>query len=270
MTLLYSLAKCTHRIVRTQALLCVGLIGGVARLGAQQPLETETARLPARHELVVGASYEFQTSSQGTEHAVPLALEYGFTKRLAVLVEPVLYTAIRPAAGRAATGIGDLEATVQLLVVDETAYLPAVALAAELKFPTARNRAIGTGRTDFTPYLIASKRFGRFDAHANLGYSFVGQPSGLVVQNTVNLAFAVENHLTRTIDVMAEVLSTTASLSGGEGTVDPNAPELAGAEQVGMLGIRVRRGSRTWLSLGVTYDNTNAILLRPGIAIGLP
>lgn len=259
-----------HRGAGTRSLLCLALFAGVARLSAQQPLETETARLPARHEVVIGASYEFQTSSQGTEHAVPLALEYGVTNRIALLIEPVLYTAIRPASGRAATGVGDLEATAQFLVANETAHVPAMALAAEVKFPTARNRAIGTGRTDFTPYLIASKRLGRFDAHANVGCSFVGKPSDLSVQNTLNLAFAVENHVTRGIDILAEVLSTTASLSGGEGTVDPNAPELAGAEQVGMIGIRLRHGPRTWFSLGVTYDNTNALLFRPGFTLGLP
>lgn len=48
------------------------------------------------------------------------------------------------------------------------------------------------------------------------------------------------------------------------------APEIAGAEQVGMIGIRYRGAEHAWLSLGVTYDNTQAIRLRPGVTVELP
>jgi hypothetical protein len=243
------------------------LILGTDVCDAQQPLETETARLPARHELVVNAAYEFQSSTQGTEHAVPFALEYGLSDRWNLLVEPVFFTAILPRPGARALGVGDLEVTSQFLVVAEGHTLPALAIAAEEKFPTAANRAIGTGRADFTPYLIASKRLGNFEAHVNVGYSFMGRPVGLQVQNTLNLAAAVERHFPHGLDAMAEVLSTSASLSGGEGLVNPNAPELAGAEQVVMVGVRQHYRRNTWWSLAVTYDNTNAVLIRPGLSI---
>lgn len=241
-----------------------------ARLTAQQPLETETARLPRRGETVVSLTYEFQTSGQGTEHALPFALEYGITNRLTALVEPVFYTSIHPRGGVYATGLGDVEATLQWLALPETHRRPALALAAEAKIPTATNRQIGTGKADFTPYLIASKRFGKFDVHANVGYAFVGKPAGLPVQNTVSLAFALEDHLTPHVELVAEVLSTTAAAGAGEGEASARAPEIAGAEQVGMLGARYLFGRFTWLSLGVTYDNTKAVLLRPGITVALP
>jgi hypothetical protein len=237
---------------------------------SQQPLETETARLPRHGEITVNGAYEFQTSNEGSEHAFPLAIEYGLTDRLALLVEPVFLTAIRPKAGGGATGQGDLEVTGQYLLWKETPRIPALALAAEEKFPTATNPRIGTQRADFTPFLIVSKRLGTLDAHVNVGYSFMGKPAGLQVQNTLNLAFAIEQHVTPQVDLMAEILSASASIAGGEGTVDPNAPELAGAEQVGMVGVRYRYRPHTWLSLGVTYDNSNAVLLRPGVSIVLP
>ncbi len=235
---------------------------------AQQPLETETARLPARGVWLSSLTYEFQTSPQGTEHALPPALEYGVTNRMTLLVEPVVFTSIRPKSGRSATGLGDLEATLQLLVHEETTHLPAFAIAAEVKLPTARDTLIGTGRSDFTPYLIASKQFGQFDTHVNIGYSFVGKPRGIAVSNTMNFALAVERHIGPRFDVMAEVLSVTAS--GTAEGVTGTAPEIAGAEQVGMLGVRWAARPRTWFSLGMTYDNTNALLLRPGITIESP
>jgi hypothetical protein len=241
---------------------------GVSIASAQQPLETETARLPSRGMGVIGTTYEFQTSSQETEHALPFTFEYGLTNRLALLVEPVLLTAIRPKSGRKATGLGDLEATLQFLVRAETKAFPAIALASEIKFPTARDTLIGTRRTDFTPYLIASKRFRRFDTHANVGYSFVGRPRNISVQNTLNLALAVEDNVTLRLVVMAELLATTAAGSGGPES--STAPEIAGAEQVGMLGFRYALRPRTWISLGITYDNSNALLFRPGLTFDTP
>lgn len=230
---------------------------------AQQPLETETARLPLRGTLMLGSTYEFQSSPQGTEHALPFAFEYGVTDRLALLVEPVVYTAIRSGSGRAATGFGDLEATVQYLVRDETRAFPAIALAGEAKIPTPSDTLIGTRRADFTSYLIASKHFGQVDVHGNVGYSFVGKPRNVMVQNTLNFAVAIEDHVSSRLDVMGEMLSTTAAGTGAPEST--TAPEIAGAELVGMVGARYAVRRRIRLSLGVTYDNTNAILIRPGI-----
>lgn len=257
------------RRVALAGLLACGLSAVVPRVAAaQQPLETETARLPARGALLTGLTYEFQTSPQGTEHAIPLAFEFGITDRLALLLEPVLFTAIRPTVGRRASGIGDLEATLQLLVRVETSRWPALALAAEAKIPTARDTLIGTRRADFTPYLIASKTFGATELHANVGYSFVGRPPNILVQNTLNLALAVEHHSTAGVDLLAEVLSTTAAGTGSPESA--TAPEIAGAEQVGMLGVRYAFRPHRWVSLGVTYDNTRALLLRPGLTIESP
>ena len=165
---------------------------------------------------------------QGTEHAVPVALEYGIANRLALLVEPVLVTLIRPEAPPNATGLGDLELTLQVLARGEGRLMPALALAAEEKLPTATNRQIGTGRADFTPYLIASKHIGRNEVHANVGYSFMGKPAGLSVQNTINLALAIERQMTPRLGVVAEVLSTSAAAGADGGESSVNAPEIAG------------------------------------------
>jgi hypothetical protein len=37
-----------------------------------------------------------------------------------------------------------------------------------------------------------------------------------------------------------------------------------------MIGARYALRPHRWLSLGVTYDNTNALLLRPGLTIDGP
>jgi outer membrane putative beta-barrel porin/alpha-amylase len=253
--------------------LAIGALLLPVALTAQQPLETETARLPHRGAYLVALTYEAQTSPDGTETALPFAIEYGLSDRLAFLIEPVFYTSIRPKSGamRTATGAGDLEATLQYLFRAEGRKAPALAFAAEVKFPTAKDPLIGTRRADFTPYLIASKRYGRYDVHGNIGYSFVGRPPGVSVQNTVNLALGVENHVTPRFDLIAEALETTAAAAGegtGEGSL--TSPEIAGSETVGMVGVRYRAQRGFWLSFGMTYDNTKAVLFRPGLTFELP
>ena len=255
---------------------------------AGPPLETETARLPKQGTLEAGAAIEFQTSSEGTETAVPLEFEYGLTDWLTVLVEPVFITAIRPKSGENATGVGDLEVTLQGLVVNEREYVPALAIAAEVKIPTATNSLIGTKAFDYSPYLIASKRFGAFDAHINIGYAFLGNPTDVKLHNIVTYGAAGEYHLSDTWDLMAEVIGNTSSSPRTTGTTKTTGEvpgiagrhraaatttngeaavgaEAAGEEVSGLLGVRYHVTPQLALSFGVTYDNKGAVLFRPGV-----
>ena len=117
---------------------------------AGPPLETETARLPLRGTFAADFAFEQQTSSSGTETAVPIALEYGLTDRIELLAEPVPYAAIHPKGGSRVSGAGDLEMTVTGLLSRENGMHPAIAVAGEVKFPTAKDRLIGSGMADYT------------------------------------------------------------------------------------------------------------------------
>jgi hypothetical protein len=238
--------------------------------GSAQILETETARPLRAGQLEVGAGYEFQHSREGDEIAIPFAFELGITNRLGLLVEPVPYTAIRPEVGQSATGPGDLEITASYLLRNESGRLPAIAIAAEEKVPTARNNLIGTGKPDHAAYLIASKRFGRFDSHANVGYTIVGSPNGQSLSNRIMGAFATEFAVTPATAFYGEVLAST-SAGGGEGAAPapgtPVAPEVSGDQIFGTIGIAhsFMRGSR--LSFGVSRDNVGAMQIRPGLTL---
>ncbi|MEA2764226.1 MAG: hypothetical protein QOK07_630 [Gemmatimonadaceae bacterium] len=235
-----------------------------------QILETETARPLRAGQLEVGAGYEFQHSSEGNETAIPFAFELGITNRLGLLVEPVAYTAIRPKAGQTATGPGDLEITASYLLRGESGRLPAFALAFEEKLPTAKNNLIGTGKPDHAGYIIASKRLGKFDTHANVGYTIVGSPGGLALSNRMMGALASELTLNPSTLLYAEVLASTAA-GGGEGAAPapgaPVVPEASGDQIFGTLGIAhsFLPGSR--FSLGVTRDNVGALQIRPGVTL---
>lgn len=261
-----------RRCVLTLVFLGSSLVLPLPIVFAGQPLETETARQVPAGWLQTESVFEFQTSSSGKEYDLPFALEYGVTDRLNLLVEPVLFTAIRPSNGQNATGVGDVELTLSYLAVTEGAVVPALAPAFELKLPTAKNRSIGTGETDYRFLLIASKRFGPFDTHANFGYTLLGSPSGANFDNIFDYAFAVEYKLTTSLDVVAEVLGNTAATStadtaeaGGPETPDTTTPEAPGTEVSGLVGVRYFFNPNLFVSLGASYDNNDAFLIRPGL-----
>ena len=236
---------------------------------ASQPLETETARPLPQGIFKVELTGEFQRSNEGTEQAFPLVFEYGLTSRTELTVEPVFGASIRPKHGLKASGPGDTEITLTHLFASETPSTPAFAVAGEIKLPTAKNRLIGTGKTDFNVTGIVSKRVDHLDIHGNLGYTVVGRPSGTRLNNTINYAVAGEFHVSTTVDVVAEVIGNTSSTgeNGSEGapSTGPIPAEAAGAERSVMLGMRYHLSPALFFSVGASYDNNHAFLIRPGV-----
>ena len=256
---------------RSLELLLIATIVGCTSTGVgAQTLETETARLLRAGMGEIRNAYEFQFSSEGTEAALPLAVEYGVTSNLELLLEPVAYTAIRPKVGRRATGLGDLEATLTYRFRQESGRSPALAAAAEVKLPTAKDNLIGTLEPDYTAYLIASKRFGSFDTHANIGYTLLGRPDRANIHNIVDFALAAVYRPEGRLVLFGEVLGNTSSGPEGE-SASSNAgnaviPEAAGGELVGTVGAGTHLTPSLWLDLGVSYDNNAAVQLRPGFS----
>jgi len=231
-----------------------------------QTLETETARFHPARSFQIASGFEQQFSVEGRESAVPVALEYALTNTWELLVEPVPYTAIRPNVGPRATGLGDLELTVIHGLWTETAGRPAIAIAAEVKVATAESRLIGTDKTDFTGYLIASRRFGALDLHGNLGYTVLGKPAGVNVSNLIDFALGGTVPLGPKGIVFAEVLGNTTAAGGPENSA---APEIAGGELSGTIGFGREVSRSLFLSLAASYDNTHAVMLRPGFTLRL-
>ncbi len=251
--------------------LAVPLVAIPVIVRAGQPLETETARTLERGQFDLDAGIERQMSSGGSELAVPFALEYGLTRRTEILVEPVFFDLVQDKGLPGQKGLGDIEGTVTHLMWSETADHPALAIAGEVKIPTARNRRIGSGKTDFTGYLVASKRWGRLDVHANAGYTIVGHPAGVAVNNTLSLALAGEYRLGERFDLVAETFGSTAALAeqaDGAMTTGESAltPEIGGAEFVGAAGMRYHATGGLTYSIGLSLDNQGAVLIHPGIS----
>ena len=240
------------------------LLVAAPAVAAAQNLETETARLLPAGWWKIGNAFEFQTSTEGKEAATPFAVEYGLTDNLELLVEPVPYTTIHPKIGRRATGFGDVEATLTQRFRQETPSAPALAVAAEVKIPTARDSLIGSREPDYTGYLIASKRFGRWDTHVNVAYTVVGSPPGIRLDNLVSFAIAGVYRPNPRLQLFGEVLGNTAATAHAESAA---VPEATGGELVGTVGAGRQVGSGLLLYFAVSYDNNSALLLRPGFTL---
>lgn len=256
----------SRRIVLRSLTLLIGLGATPFAFAASQTLETETVRLLPAKGIKFGGNFERQTSSEGRETAVPMFFEVGLSDRTELVIEPVAYAGVRPKVGPRATGVGDLEITLVERVFAETPSRPAIALAGEVKVPLARNQLLGTGKTDFAGYFIASKRFGRLDTHANIGYTVVGRPVGVKLRNIGNFAVAAMLDVGSRIKLYSEILANTSATTQGESS---STPEVSGGELVGTLGVARQVNRGVTLTMGLSYDNNGAVLFRPGITVRL-
>jgi len=231
-----------------------------------QALETEESAPLRQFQVEMGTGLEFQTSGEGTETALPMAFEFGVLDNLTFLVEPVGFTSINPKGGQRAVGAGDLEMTLFYQVFHESAIAPSISLAGEVKLPTARNRSIGSGKTDYTPFVVASKSTGPFFTSLNLGYSFIGKPQGVNASDQFNYALGTIFTVTPRNHLYAEIYGNTAATELPEtASTTSGAAELSGGELVGAIAYGHVFLEGLEISLGLSYDNNNAVLIRPGL-----
>ncbi len=248
-------------------MLCIAFLVTSQHLHAQV-LETEDSRPLVPGQVELGVGLEFQTSKEGSEPAVPFAFELGLTKRFTFLVEPVSYTSISPKLSHGTKGIGDLELTLFYQLLTETKSRPAISLSAEVKLPTSKDSLIGTGKTDFTPFFIASKTTGKFFTSLNLSYTFLGKPPGVITNNLFNYSLGTIFSVDSKSILFGEIYGNTSSFGGQEvpeGSTTAGNPELSGGETVGALGYGIYIRPELLISFGINYDNNSAFLFRPGI-----
>jgi hypothetical protein len=236
-----------------------------------QVLETEESKPLLPGQFALGTGLEYQISKEGTEFALPLAIEYGISKKFTLLVEPVAYTSIKPKTGTQAKGIGDLEITLFYQIVSEKKVMPSISISGEIKIPTAQNTMIGTGETDYTPFLIVSKTTGKFFSSLNLSYTFLGKPEGVTANNLFNYALGTIFTISPRSILYAEFYGNTSAFGGetpeGGATDNPGNTnsELSGGENVGAIGYGFYLKKALLISLGVYFDNNKAFLIRPGL-----
>jgi hypothetical protein len=134
-----------------------------------RPLRIEDAYPIAYHELSVETGTGFQDNRHHPDRfSFPIEILYGAYWNLHVGLGSTLST--KPHAIDEEEKSGDLRAFALYNFNQETLRLPALATKLILAFPTGvRSRGIDTTLTG-----IVTRSFGRFRAHLNAGYTFVG------------------------------------------------------------------------------------------------
>jgi hypothetical protein len=157
------------------------------------------------YSLVLGSSVEYQRDREQTEWGFPILIEYNFTGRLKLTIEPVFANIrARTPDGRSVSGWGDLETTLDYEFLSERRYRPAVSLEGAIRWPTADDPDLGEPGRDYTLGLIASKDLVLVELDFNALYTFTGnreQPDELEV------SLAAEWHVNGYFDLIGEVVN---------------------------------------------------------------
>jgi hypothetical protein len=115
-----------------------------------------------------------------------------------------------------ATGIRDLVFGLKWNFLTATIARPALALAFGVKLPTAsREIGLGSGEVDYDLTAIVSQPIGdRWDAHLNLGYSWLGDPPGEEFDDVLHYGIAVGYQLRKNWELLAEVYANSPFTDG--------------------------------------------------------
>jgi len=77
-------------------------------------------------------------------------------------------------------GLGDVIAALSYVLYPSTSFLPVAEFTGKVKFATAdEDEALGTGENDYTAQLDLSKALGRLTPFGTVGYRWIGEPSGV-------------------------------------------------------------------------------------------
>jgi hypothetical protein len=101
------------------------------------------------------------------------------------------------------SGLGDLILKGRYYAVEQDGWLPFIDLVGSLKIPTAdEDKGLGTGEADFTVMAEGARRLENeaWIVLGELGYTFVGEPSGLDADNrwlySIGLAYELDPKVT--------------------------------------------------------------------------
>jgi hypothetical protein len=222
-------------------------------------LKTMKSAFAAREHLTIGSGLEYQTDSEESETDFPFLLEYGFTEKLKLTVEPN-WARIHRKAEASVSGFGELETAVTYDFLAERRYRPGLSTEAIVKWPTASPDELGTGKADYSLGLVASMAFVRADMDFNALYTFVGNPPGADLKNTIEVSLACEYRLTRAIALEGELGAVFGSggrfrATGGLGN------------RGGVIGASDEGGNEISATLGVAENMNEYLKLEEGMIV---
>ena len=203
--------------------------------------------------LTIGASIEYERSSDQSQLEFPFFVEYNFTPELKATIEPsVIYLDPREPGESSATGLGDLETELDYEFLRERRYRPSLTAVTIVRWPTAIPSSLGEPRRDYSIGLVASKDLVVVDLDLRLLYTFVGDSQS---DNLLELSLGGEWHLDYLFDLEAEIVHTFGGAT----------PDTGRRIRSGGL-IRVAEADVTEGTVGLAWHISKRLKLEQGAA----
>ena len=176
------------------------------------------------YSFVLGSGVEYQTDSEKTEWGFPILIEYNFTERFKLTVEPKFGSIVSKNPDvRSVSGFGDLDTTLEYEFLRERRWRPALSVEGGIRWPTASDPDLGDIGRDYTIGLIASKDMVFVERDLNVRYSFIADRQR---KDTIEVSLAAEWHVNRYFDVITEVANVSRlGTLRGEGIGDRHETE---------------------------------------------
>lgn len=206
--------------------------------------------------LTVGMGFESQTDSEANEYGFPILIEWAFTDALILTVEPN-YVLINLKPGGSVRGWGDLETSINYEFLTETRRRPGFAAEGLIKWPTATDQRLGSGKADFTLGGLASKELGPVELEASANFTVLGSSPGIRQQNRMEVSLASEWHLNPVFDLEGELVTNfgAGGFTGKPGAISgygsAGLSEDSGQEVEGTLGVAQNMGEHLKLEEGM-------------------
>ena len=223
-----------------------------------RPLDSDEAEtLPPGTVSVSFGPVHAKEDDGDVEINLSLDLTYGITKNFEVGIDiPSLF--LSPQEGNDTEGFGDVSLRPEWVFYQESRMLPSLSMAGTVKFPTGSERkGLGSGLTDYTVELLASKSFGPTMGEksmllsVNLTHTFVGGADD-IFSPSANMAYFVNDNLTVVGELLGEILTKKNSLRSLVGVIYGTSSSIAIDAGVGFGLINA---DLDWsVTVGITYD----------------
>ena len=209
------------------ATLATVMLLGVAAPASAKIVKTKKASEYKELKLTIGSGFEYEGDSEEKTSDFPGLMEYGVTERLTLTVEPD-YVVSHSTEFGSTTGFSDMETSAVYEFVSERRTRPSLSAEAMIKWPTATSDSFTTGEIDYSVGGIISKEFVHFEVDSEWLYTFVGDPPDINLDNSSEISVASNVHLTRSMDLELEVVTSSGGGFHGTGTNISKLPKDVG------------------------------------------
>ena len=225
---------------------------------AYRPLSTEDTGVPEQGALELESGFTYtREGNAGNNFNFVLVPVYGLLENMALCIE-LPFDILNPDDGETERGFGDMSLALKTSLLPESENLPSFLLKTIVKLPTGdEDKGLGSGETDTTLMMVASKTLGCVNLHANAGYTFIGGDSS---DDNIIYGFAIGYDILPKLTLVCEAFMETENDFDKEShTVTP------------LVGLRYHLTEKiildTAFSMGFCYDKKTDCNIISGMSV---